>query len=172
MPAVHCDENIYRLSVLLGMSQCTMVISQEWRQQLYFSGRKRKIEEEEEEEEEERERERERQRETERDRERQRETERDRDRDRDSERERQTDRQTDRQRQTETDRQTDRQTETQRQRHRDRENPHCMTAVNMVGKNPNFELIEREKSWWERGDGVKGVGGGRDKAGQDKISVL
>ena len=70
-----------------------------------------------------------------------------------------------------------------------------MTAVNMVGKNPNFELIEREKSWWERGErgkgmgggswwrgagggaGVgegmgRGVGGGRDKTGQDKISVL
>ena len=35
-----------------------------------------------------------------------------------------------------------------------------MTAVNMVGKNPNFELIEREKSWWERGERGEGDGGG------------
>ena len=89
-------------SVLLGMTQSTMVISQEWRQQLYFSGRKCKTEEEE------------------------------KDRDRDTE----------------------------------RENPHCMTAVNMVGKNPDFELIEREKSWWERGERGKGmVEGGRGWCG-------
>ena len=132
VPAVHCEENIYRISVLLGMTQSTMVISQEWRQQLYFSGRKCKTEEEE------------------------------KDRDRDTE----------------------------------RENPHCMTAVNMVGKNPNSELTERERAGGrgrERGNGMEGgclggggqgvvrgvgegvgwgVGVGREKTGQDKIIVL
>ena len=44
--------------------------------------------------------------------------------------------------------------------HTHTQNPHCMTAVNMVGKNPNFELIEREKSWWEReGEGERDGGG-------------